>query len=291
MDLEPSIREWVESVALPGARIRHARVLEGGYSNHNVVLGMSDGGRFVLRRYLRRSSCAVEVALARRLAGTVPVPAVVAADETGVIAGEPVLLSTYVEGRPGGEAREVGLALARIGSVEFERPGFFGDGWLEPGPPGMEPVSGLARFVEQCLERGNADGHLTAGEQRALRKHAEEAEPELEVLRGSRRLVHGDFNPKNLLSAGNAVVAVLDWEFAFSGSPLFDVGNMLRDPRPGGFEERFIGGFRDGGGELPGNWRRLSRALDLYSLADLLTRPVGHRYFSRAVKNIREIVA
>ena len=89
---------------------------------------------------------------------------------------------------------------------------------------------------------------------------------------------------------GWRVVAVLDWEYAFSSSPLYDVGNMLRFPRPPGFEEAFLAGFRDNGGELPPDWRRLSRALDLYSLADFLTRPVEHRYFGRAIDRIRALL-
>jgi aminoglycoside phosphotransferase (APT) family kinase protein len=250
----------------------------------------------------------VEAALAARLAGIVPVPEVIGADPDGSGAGEPVLLSAFVTGRPlgdvlagvtGPEAAELGRAtgrtLAAIGSVEFAAPGFFSDASLEPGPPGMEPTSGLDAFVERCLKEGNAAGHLDDDEQRSLLRFATEAAPDLAVLRGSRRLVHADFNPKNLLAVRTdgrwRLSAVLDWEFAYSSSPLFDVGNMLRDPRPAGFGEAFVDGFREDGGELPGNWRRLSQALDLYSLADLLKRPADHRYFRRAVERIRALIA
>jgi len=37
------------------------------------------------------------------------------------------------------------------------------------------------------------------------------------------------------------------------------------------------------GGVLPPRWREISEALDLYALADFLTRPPGHRYFGKAV--------
>jgi aminoglycoside phosphotransferase (APT) family kinase protein len=232
----------------------------------------------------------------------VPVAEVVAADESGP---EPVLLSRFVPGRPVSEildpsdatelARSVGAALAGIGSVSFDSPGFFTDGSLVPGPPGAEPISGLDSYVDRCLEKGNAAGHLTDAEQGALRQAAAEATPELAGLAGSRRLVHGDYNPKNLLAVRREgrweVAAVLDWEYAFSSSPLFDIGNMLRDPRPAGFEEAFLAGYLDNGGDLPENWRRLSQALDLYSLADFLTRPVDHRYFRKSVARIRAMLA
>ena len=43
-------------------------------------------------------------------------------------------------------------------------------------------------------------------------------------------LVHADFNPKNLLvdPATGGVTGVLDWEFAYAGAPLGDLGNLLR---------------------------------------------------------------
>ncbi|WP_245665791.1 phosphotransferase family protein [Actinoplanes subtropicus] len=214
------------------------------------------------------------------------------------------MLSAFVPGRQVGEVltgataaelgRAVGATLAAIGSVTFAAPGFFADARLEPGPPGAEPTAGLDAWVDRCLRESNAAGHLTEAEQRQLRRYAEEATPRLAVLAGSSRLVHADFNPKNLLavrdSAGWRVVAALDWEYAFSSSPLYDVGNMLRFPRPPGFEEAFLAGFRAHGGELPPDWRRLSRALDLYSLADFLTRPVEHRYFGRAIDRIRAML-
>jgi hypothetical protein len=41
----------------------------------------------------------------------------------------------------------------------------------------------------------------------------------------------------------------------------------------------------------PPDWREVSEALDLYALADLLTRPPGHRYFGRAVSALRKRLA
>ncbi|WP_250030237.1 phosphotransferase family protein [Paractinoplanes maris] len=297
--MEPAITAWVEGIARPGQRIIESRALTGGYSNDNTVLTMTGGERYVLRRYLRGNKCALEAALARRLTGVVPVPDVVAADPTGEAAGEPVLLSAFVPGVPvsdldatdlAGIGRDVGATLARIGAVEFAAPGFFAGGRLEPD--GAEPAEGLDLWVDRCLTEGNAAGHLTDEEQQAVRRWARDAAPELSTLKGSRRLVHSDYNPKNLLATRTPdgrwrVAAVLDWEFAFSSSPLVDIGNMLRFPRPPAFTDAFLAGFQEAGGALPPNWRRLSQALDLFALADFLTRPVDHRYFGKAVDRIR----
>ncbi|MCO8275908.1 phosphotransferase [Actinoplanes sp. TRM 88003] len=301
--MESKIKAWVEEVALPGQRITGTRALTGGYSNDNTVLTTTGGGEYVLRRYLRSNKCALEAALAHRLTGVVPVAEVVAADPSGEKAGEPVLLSVFVPGTPVNEldedaflavAHDVGATLARIGAVEFAAPGFFSGGRLEPD--GAEPAEGLDLWVDRCLKEGNAAGHLTPAEQDSLRRWARDAAPELASLKGSRRLVHSDYNPKNLLAAQSPdgswrVAAVLDWEFAFSSTPLVDIGNMLRFPRPEAFTNGFLAGFRDGGGALPPNWRRLSQALDLFALADFLTRPVDHRYFTKAINRIRVMLA
>ncbi|MGX6606753.1 phosphotransferase family protein [Micromonosporaceae bacterium Da 78-11] len=304
MRLEPGITRWIEAVALPGRRIVHARLLTGGYSNENIQIIVADGGSFVVRRYRGTNACAVEAALAVRLAGVVPVAAPVAADPTGEAAGEPVLLSVFRPGRPvsevlpgldAGEAaelgRSVGETLAAVGTVVFPAPGFFTGGDLRPGPPGVDPVVGLPEFVERCLTEGNAAGHLSPAEQDGLRRLAERAAPGLATLRGARRLVHSDFNPKNMLAErldGHwRLTALLDWEYAFSSSTLVDVGNLIRHERPAGFVPGFLAGFTAHGGDLPPDWQRLSRGLDLYALADLLTRPPDHRYFRRAVDTIR----
>ncbi|MCY1141062.1 phosphotransferase [Actinoplanes sp. Pm04-4] len=296
--MESSITAWVEEVALPRRRITGTRTLTGGYSNDNTVLTMDDGHRYVLRRYLRNNKCALEAALARRLTGVVPVAEVIAADPTGATAGEPVLLSTFVAGTPvdvsmPGIGHAVGETLAHIGAVEFDTPGFFSGGALEPD--GAEPTEGLDQWVDRCLTEGNATGHLTEAEQQSLRTWARNATPDLAALKGSRRLVHSDYNPKNLLATETPdgrwrVSAVLDWEFAFSSTPLVDVGNMLRFPRPQPFTDDFLTAFRNAGGSLPDNWRRLTQALDLFALADFLTRPPHHRYFIKAVERIRVLL-
>jgi Phosphotransferase enzyme family len=97
-DLDPPILDWVVRRALPGHRITGIQPLIGGYVNDNVLIVSDTGDRYVLRRYRRRNTCAIEAALAARLAGIVPVPEVVAADPDGTDAGEPVLLSCFVPG-------------------------------------------------------------------------------------------------------------------------------------------------------------------------------------------------
>jgi aminoglycoside phosphotransferase (APT) family kinase protein len=308
VDLAPRLAAWLADEALPGQRLTGQDRLTGGFRNDNLLLRTGTGDRYVLRRYLKPEACPVEAALAQRLAGVLPVPEVIAADPAGDRAGEPVLLTRFLPGvsvadlldRPAdgqGEAvgQAIGAVLAAIGTVRFERPGFFDGPRLEPGPPGMDPTMGLAEFVDRCLGTENAQRALSTVEQEALRRLAERWMADLEAVRGARQLVHADFNPKNLLAVEGAdgwrISGVLDWEFAYSSSPLFDVGNMLRDERPPGFTTGLVAGYCAHGGRLPENWRQLSQALDLFSLADFLTRPPDAEPVREAPRTIRRLLA
>lgn len=265
-------REWLESVALAGRTITATKRLPGGYRNNNLLLECADGARFVLRRYPGENRCAVEAALAGLLDGVVPVAPVVAADPEGTVLllgyvpGTPVdvLLTTLSEDDAHAVGVVAGRALAAIGTIGFDRPGFFTDASLRP-----ETMSGdLAGFVGDCLRRTDPGWQLTESEMDGLRALAVAWTP---LVPQDARLVHADFNPKNLLAERTEDgwrVTVLDWEFAFSGSPLTDLGNVLRFG-----ETPFTNGVVDAAGPLPGGWREAARALDLFSVAEFLTRP------------------
>ena len=309
--LEPMVLAWVER-ALRGEQVVAMARLRGGYVNENIAI-TTDGGRYVLRRYRRDAgmksasrTCAIEAALARRLASTaVPIAEVIAADAAGTEASQPLLLARYVDGvaikaavaNVGGSAAEeigwaAGTTLAAIGTVNFPHGGCFTGADLVPSPEGM-PGS-LDEFVESCLQRGHAARVMTESELASLRSLAARLAPAAASTASARQLVHSDYNGKNLLAIKGggrwSISAVLDWEFAFSGSPLTDIGNMLRfhAEYPPGFASGFITGYRDAGGKLPPDWREVSEALDLYALADFLSRPPEHPYFAKAVSLIRE---
>jgi aminoglycoside phosphotransferase (APT) family kinase protein len=73
-------------------------------------------------------------------------------------------------------------------------------------------------------------------------------------------LVHGDFNSPNIFVRHERgswrVAAILDWEFAFAGSILCDIGNMLRYERPtqSRYEPHFSRGLLDEGWRAPDDW-------------------------------------
>jgi aminoglycoside phosphotransferase (APT) family kinase protein len=310
--LEPAVLAWMNRVLRPEEVISAER-LAGGYTNENLAI-TTNSGCYVLRRYRRSAEsagriCAIEVALAQRLGGTaVPIAELIAADPTGTAVGEPLLLARYVHGETltsaiakASEAagaqigRAAGTTLAAIGTVTFSQGGCFAGPDLVPSRKGMP--GHLDEFVESCLQCGHAATVMSPDELAGLRALAVRLTPAAATTASARQLVHADFNGKNLLAVDRdgrwSISAVLDWEFAFSGSPLVDIGNMLRfrASYPLGFGSGFIAGYREAGGELPSDWWEVSQALDLYALADFLTRPPGHHYFAKAVSLIRERIS
>jgi aminoglycoside phosphotransferase (APT) family kinase protein len=84
-------------------------------------------------------------------------------------------------------------------------------------------------------------------------------------------LVHSDFKPTNIKWLPEVQdVLVLDWEFAWSGPGLFDLGQMLRWDPSAAFAAGLECGYRRAGGVLAADWRRLAELLDLFNLVGLL---------------------
>ncbi|HMI94254.1 MAG TPA: phosphotransferase, partial [Polyangiales bacterium] len=81
---------------------------------------------------------------------------------------------------------------------------------------------------------------------------------------------------------GWSVAAVLDWEFAASADPMFDVGNFLRHRAdyPTDVVEGFVSGYRSNSPWVTPDWLRRARFLDLSSqlekLASAQEKPAGH---------------
>lgn len=89
-------------------------------------------------------------------------------------------------------------------------------------------------------------------------------------------LTHGDYDPANIKVAkiNNQwrVVGILDWEFAFAGNSYFDIGQMLRFSHklPKYYESSFLTGLKQYGMNIPDDWQKYSRIIDLLSLLQLI---------------------
>ncbi len=129
--------------------------------------------------------------------------------------------------------------------------------------------------MDLCLASGNLQRRLPP---RICEGVHDAAQPELAHLDEQANLTHGDFGKRNVLvrEVGGQweVAAILDWEFAVSGTPLVDLANFLRYERASRpvVEPFFSDGYVEAGGVLPEDWRRLARLIDLVALCELLSR-------------------
>jgi aminoglycoside phosphotransferase (APT) family kinase protein len=230
---------------------------------------------------------------------------VAASPLSSVLAGPPV-------GEPGESGRagaagdeasmaslgaEVGRVFARIGSIVFDRPGFFADADLTVGdmPPWSQQLPEMVATSMNAVPPSRLDPPTRRAWTELCAAHA----PALARIDSRARLVHADANPKNILvsqapeSGAWQVDAVLDWEFSFSGCPYADAANMTRfgGDYPPGFTEGFRAGFA---AHLPDDrtdWAYLGRVMDMFALSDLVTRPEGHAVADRAAAEIRRWIA
>lgn len=186
-------------------------------------------------------------------------------------------------------AYHIGRVLADIHRYQFDKPGFFGEG-LKIVESVVVSGDMFRSFMEESLYRGKAGEWLGEEKTEQFWRFVNKNAKLLEEPPNHFSLTHSDFNPWNLLIDEKMnVAAVLDWEFAFSASPVHDIGNMLRfEPDDSPFEKRFIEGFAAGGGELPEEWRKLSKLNDLIALVDLLNRSDSGENRISDLKNLIE---
>lgn len=244
-------------------------LLPGGFANLNVRVGADR----VLRVYLRDPAVRPkEALLLRRGWRSLRVPAVL--DE-----GDDFLLLERVAHGPllatAEHGAAVGRALAELHQVRFDVAGHLGRDLtvVEPFPCA---VSALRAHVDDLLE-GPA-GALMHDFAAPLRAFLAERADRLRASAGPPVLLHGDFKASNLHWTTDERLLVLDWEFAWAGPALMDVGQLARWAPPDAFCEAFAASYRGAGGALPHEWRRDAAAFDLANLVGLLaSAPAGSR--------------
>lgn len=272
--------------------------LSGGYSGETFLV-TTGGEQAVLRLYARSPGrAAVDRALLERLRGLLPVPQVIESSLVPAQDGPPFLLLEALPGDrldvvlPAADAnlrRRLGEAVAGalvlLATERMPRPGWFADASLDPQPFPSEAADPV-RWLTAQLTRPWFAG-LTRDERAGLRAVVTRAR-DLTGRPGRTSLVHGDFNPKNLLvdPATGGVTGVLDWEYAYAGGPLGDVGNLLRFETDRDFTAAVAEGYADRAPDVPDDWLDLARALDLFALVDL----AGRRTDNPVVAGARELL-
>jgi aminoglycoside phosphotransferase (APT) family kinase protein len=288
--LPHALLERIVDSAFPGHRVVDLQPFPDGLRNANFRLRLNSGPELVLRIYEHDASlCQKELDLLQLVRSSVPVPEVIYAQARGWDDLPPYAIFRYVEGvsfrelKRTGDAGSISQAAFSIGEAlaSIARNTFSGSGWLGPGAqvtaPLLKGADPVPRFIDLCLASPNLISRTGVELRERSREYVWSFGPQLASLDDERHLVHGDFGKRNLLVrqvAGTwTVAAVLDWEFAVSGSPLIDIGHFLRYEcvsRPI-VEPHFSDGFLRAGGTPPADWRQLARVVDLIALCESLT--------------------
>ncbi len=268
--------------------------LGGGFSSANHLIEMQDGVKCVARlssdgERLQKEADVLSLVSARE--PSVPVPKVLDVFEQQADAPIACCLLSFCSGEPLDKAEdalsaedcaqvctELAAHAAAIHRIKFEQNGFLTTG---PGIGLAFPsyVEGTVDYLSLCIE--NPTFLLRVGDNRADKLRALLGREELHLPPNTQCLTHGDFNQKNILVERNAkgkmvVSAILDWEFALSGSGMMDVGNLLRfeDESNGVDTETFAQAYVSAGGQMAPNWRAQAAFADILPQCNFLMEEV-----------------
>lgn len=291
VDLEEGRFASMVRPAFGEKRITSRELLTAGLCNTNykfTIEGLDEA--FVLRIYVRdRQAAEKDYAILKLVQPDVPVPEALYLEE-GDEATPAYIIMKWVDGILLSDvlatrdtnaiaacAYDCGRVLTRIGRHTFPQAGFFGPGLSIAYPFSDNDDTSFLSLIEQFLFKGQAGERLGTELSQQLWQHAERNQSYLALTEGDAALVHSDFKGFNILvrPEQGCVSAVLDWEFAFAGSPLTDIANMLRYEHihPPALAREFTRGYREHGGRLPEGWQRAAKMVDLLSLCEFLNRP------------------
>jgi aminoglycoside phosphotransferase (APT) family kinase protein len=277
--------------------------LPGGHSGR-TFLGEAGGERVVVRLYPpddARGAEAPEVdqSVLHLVRGLLPVPDVLEVRRALPTAGTPGLLVTsFLPGERGDVVverlaagfdadglervgRALGAVAARLAGMPMLRPGPFIDADLALGRfPDDDLVAWVAARLPDWPE----------ARRRALSRVCRRAQDLLDGV-GRACLVHGDLNPKNVLvdPATLEVTAVLDWEYAHSGHPWTDLGNLLRFERDPAYAAAVLDAWVSLRGGEAATVLEGARSADLWALVDLAARAGENPVADRADELLRAV--
>jgi aminoglycoside phosphotransferase (APT) family kinase protein len=273
-------------------RVDKVQLLSDGLCNFNYRVDLGKGAEVIVLRLYGRDpqACQKEVDLLRMVRETVPVPEVLLVSASGEGVVGPFIVMRYVEGITFRQLRRtcdseaiaqaahsIGETLAALGRYKFARRGTLGAGPAVVGHY-LSGSNAIPEFIDSCLASPTLRSRLDERVRERVHDLAWARARELAPLQDEMCLVHGDFNNRNIIVRREQegrwqVAAVLDWEFAVSGSPLFDIASFLQYERrcSPSREPHFSLGYEHGGGKLPEDWWQLARVVGLKGQCETLT--------------------
>lgn len=293
LPLSESELELLCSPAFACAKVLNRQNAQGGLANTNIRVHLKEQQNPVLVRIYTRDGTQAEkeFRINKLVRDTVPTPEIFYFSNSNPVNGLPYMIMQWIEA-PRLElvwdklsafeldslARSTGKVLHNIHAFKFASAGFF-DSKLKVVHHLDLGSSGLRSFARECLLEKNGRERLSQDLTDKTLSFIDKCAPLLDRWQSEPCLTHSDFGGSNILvhdiGGGFEIAAVLDWEFAFCGSPLFDFGNLLRPPlgKNEVFSERLVQSYKEAGGQLPADWKRLIRLVDLSAWLDFLSRP------------------
>ena len=275
-------------------KIQHLTLLSDGCANSNYKIEFAQQKSILLRIYLRdKNALNIEVEIHHLLTNPtnkIPAPKILHYDNSCSTIDHPFAITEFIDGDlmrniilSGNEndiadcAFSAGVQLNNLRKIEFDDAGFFEGGHkIRPFAPGEEYLP----YVQSCLQKDTVQEILGIKLTDQLNRFVETNQSYLPNTKNA-NLAHADFDPSNMLvkkiNGHYQISAILDWEFAFSGTYLFDIGLFLRYSHrlPMIYEEKFIGGITSEGDLLPKDWKKSAKLLDIISLLSVLSTNTG----------------
>jgi GrpB-like predicted nucleotidyltransferase (UPF0157 family)/N-acetylglutamate synthase-like GNAT family acetyltransferase len=272
-------------LAFPNKILSKYHIISGGCANLNIKINFADDiTSYVLRIYIRDQDAVYrEQKLSQLLNKQIPIPTIF------YVGDYQNYRFAIVEFIPGITLRElllsaqsynmheimyeVGIIAAKIASYKFPKAGFFDKDLniikiLNPND--------YLEFIGESLRSSTVVDLLDTEKISQIKVYFDKYGYLLS--NNEHNLVHSDFDPANILvnqvNSKWKIFGILDWEFAFSGSIMCDIANMLRysHQMPTAFRQSFLEAIEKSGIELPDNWFIIIYLLNLLSLLDCLAR-------------------
>jgi len=268
-----------------GGDISKCHLIPGGCANLNYKLIKAEGKSTLLRIYIRDPDAAYRERKLSELTNIfLPVP-----NFTEIIEehGYTISVIEFIKGitlrdlllnYPGISIEqimyEVGSHLSKLQKIRFPQSGFFDK---DCNIKETLTLSMLNKYFLEVVTSDNFKKYISHQSQKFITANCAAFAKVLDDISG-RELVHGDFDPANILmkryEGSWRVSGILDWEFSHSGTYLLDVANMLRygHKMPSTYQDGFLKGLKDGNVKIPNNWQELILTFNLLSVLESLTK-------------------
>lgn len=247
----------------PELRIATVRAITGGFSKQTIMLGLTGNSclpdEIVVRRDRAESPVGSTVldefellALLHRAGLRVPRPLAVDAHK---VMGCPILVMEKAEGGNIGDVYNIHVPasvspvlacnlageLARLHAIPLEH--------LPAGLPGLDSTH--KTFLRQEIEGFQRDWQALGESSPTIEAAFAWLFAHLDQLGEQRCLVHRDTRFHNILSQGENLTALLDWELAAIGHPARDLGYAYHHVIQFADWQQFLAAYGEAGGQVP----------------------------------------